>query len=284
MTQARVEKAIVFLDIDGVLQPVTSQSRFEHDMDGLREELATRVDPGYRSLDKHDIAAIRYDWHPSAVENLEALCASEPGVQIVISSSWREGKTLDMLKLLFKIHDLDPLVVDMTPDIGARDLEIEEFLVMHPEIERFVVVDDAWAGELGRRFPRQFVQTRHHLDAEALKKAQAALRWRPAPSRVRSLVESFEALLRGDPELRAFELDAATMSILRRRLGSPRRDLFRSLCDAVATCPNLSSLSVRGLRYNFTWREREDGTDEPVKTLRAAAARNPSLKRVDLGD
>ncbi len=32
-----VNSKIIFLDIDGVLQPLSVQDRFNHDMDGLKE-------------------------------------------------------------------------------------------------------------------------------------------------------------------------------------------------------------------------------------------------------
>lgn len=167
--------AVVYLDIDGVLQPLSSRSRFEHDMKAYKQGLVQRVDPRYAELNRYDLAAVRYDWHPAAVANLKTLCA-QGEAKIVISSSWREERTLEQLRLLFHIHDLGALVVDRTPLLGARDREIQEHLAAHPEIERFVVLDDSFAGELGRAFERRFVLTSDHLDAEALERALAALR------------------------------------------------------------------------------------------------------------
>lgn len=273
---------IVFLDIDGVLQPISSQDRFNHDMDALQADLVSRVHPGYRELNKYDIAAVRHDWFPAAVDNLKALCASQRGTQIVVSSSWRDDKTLEMLKLLFKIHDLDHLIVDMTPDVGPRDLEVEEFLVAHPEIERFVIVDDHFADDLGRRFGDRFVNTRRYLDADALEKAKAALRKKPRSKKEQTAIDSFEALLRGDPALTKLDLDIATLSVIRRQRGCSRPDLLQRLCDGVSACPKLQSVTVRGIRYNYTWSERDKAN--PVGALKAALAKNPSVELIDLED
>lgn len=42
MTASSPPVRIVFLDIDGVLQPTASQKRFDHDLVALREDLAER--------------------------------------------------------------------------------------------------------------------------------------------------------------------------------------------------------------------------------------------------
>ncbi len=39
---------------------------------------------GYGDLNKYDIAAVYYDWHEKAVENLRSLC-EKSGAEIVIS-------------------------------------------------------------------------------------------------------------------------------------------------------------------------------------------------------
>ena len=43
---------IIFLDIDGVLQPNWSQKRFGHDLEALRENLAERFGAEYREMNE----------------------------------------------------------------------------------------------------------------------------------------------------------------------------------------------------------------------------------------
>lgn len=137
---------VIFLDIDGVLQPGHYQRRFQHNLDKLKEELAEKYnDPSYLKLDKYDVGAVYYDWHPVAVKCLKELL-EKTGAKIVISSSWRRSKTLEELKKLFKIHDLDEYIIDTTeykPELGEkRSREIRNYLIEHPEIKNYIIIDD----------------------------------------------------------------------------------------------------------------------------------------------
>lgn len=94
---------LIFLDIDGVL--VTS---------------------------RHMVQSKKYFGHefdPECVRNLqEVLEITE--AKIVVSSSWREGRTLKQLQSIFEINGIKN-VIGMTPIIeGAiRGKEIMEFLI-----------------------------------------------------------------------------------------------------------------------------------------------------------
>lgn len=278
-TEENAAEAVVFLDIDGVLQPLSSQERFEHDLKALKQELVAK-DPRYEALNRYDIGAVRYDWHPEAVANLKTLCA-RGGAKIVVSSSWRDDKPLPLLRLLLRMHDLDGLAVGETPAVGPRDLEIQEYLVSHPEIRRFVIVDDSFADTLGRRFPRQFVNTSRWLDAGALEQALSALRRRPRKRDLAALAD-FDALVRRDPALTRLSLDLEEMSFIQRRRGLGRHAFVRALCEGVEQGPALASLTVRGLFQESTWSERLDKKEDPIVALRQAAARNPTLHQVEI--
>ncbi len=79
---------IIFLDIDGVLQPNWSQKRFGHDLEALRENLAERFGAEYREMNPYDLGAVVHDWHTGALARLRGLC-EDHGAKIVISSDWR---------------------------------------------------------------------------------------------------------------------------------------------------------------------------------------------------
>lgn len=151
-------KKVIFLDIDGVLQPGYSQKRFNYNLDELKTELAKRYnEPGYEQLNKYDLGAVYYDWHPEAINWLKKLL-KETNAVIVISSDWRNSNSLEALRLFFKIYDLDQYVVDVTPKLEYRRAEeIKAYLAEHPEIEKFVVIDDVpFTGfeDFGSRFVR----------------------------------------------------------------------------------------------------------------------------------
>ena len=138
------KRHVVFLDIDGVLQPCTSQKRFEHDISQTQVDMAKRMkDDRYLELDKYDVAAVLYDWDEKAIGNLRRLL-DDCDAEIVISSDWKRTKTLEQLKLLFKIHNLDGYVTDVlsyTFHSFKKD-EIREYLIQHPNLESYVVLDD----------------------------------------------------------------------------------------------------------------------------------------------
>lgn len=80
---------IIFLDIDGVLQPIGKQDRFNHDMDKLKIQLAAQYqDEEFLNMDKYDVAAVYYDWDKAAVERLRSLVKAADA-EIIISSDWR---------------------------------------------------------------------------------------------------------------------------------------------------------------------------------------------------
>ena len=139
------ERKVVFLDIDGVLQPTTAQDRFKHDMEALKKELAEKYnDCHFLELDKYDVAAIYYDWDKKAVDFLHKLL-SECDAEIVISSDWRTTKNIEDMKSLMKIHGLDVYITEMLPqthDFSWKYEDIPVYLSEHPNLKSYIVIDD----------------------------------------------------------------------------------------------------------------------------------------------
>lgn len=138
-------RKVIFLDIDGVLQPTTAQERFNHDMDALKIELAEKYqDDHFLELDKYDVAAVYYDWNKKAVERLRDLlwhCDAE----IVLSSDWRQTKTLEDMRTLMKIHNLHEYLTELVPETRQWSWKYEDipaYLLEHPKLTRYVVIDD----------------------------------------------------------------------------------------------------------------------------------------------
>lgn len=113
----------IFLDIDGVIQPLFKLERFKHmhEIIDIARELDSKI-PGYSYHDyvtqEHfmdlpytpyirqcDLAAVYYDWSKDAVEHLRhALDCHD--AKIVISSSWRDNGE-HVMKAFLAIYDLD---------------------------------------------------------------------------------------------------------------------------------------------------------------------------------
>ncbi|MDR2140396.1 MAG: hypothetical protein LBR11_01140, partial [Deltaproteobacteria bacterium] len=114
--------------IDGVLQPHSSQQRFDRIKDGsiakLYEELKQIHNVDYSVYKDYDVAAVYYDWRKSSVELLREILL-KTGAKIVLSSDWRFFGMNKMYDF-FTIHGLQKYYIDQTID-SSYDLKDEEF-------------------------------------------------------------------------------------------------------------------------------------------------------------
>ena len=193
-----MDKKIVFLDIDGVLQPFT-QYRFDHimngDMENVYYELQNSKGVDYRKYDRYDVAAVYYDWDKNAVNELKRVL-NTTGAKIVLSSSWRDDSK-ERMNDLFRIHDLDRYFMDssvflehkydLSPYIDilglgddmkyqTRSIEILLYLHAHPDIEAYVAIDDMTLKGLGDHFVKTSSQLTPELADECIDKLNKRIR------------------------------------------------------------------------------------------------------------
>ncbi|WP_394201000.1 HAD domain-containing protein [Marinagarivorans algicola] len=169
---------IIFLDIDGVLQPEYSQQRFSHNLEQLKHDMAL-TNISFSQLDKYDLGAVYYDWDPETVNLLRLLCEQE-SARIVISSSWRETRTQECMVALFNIHGLGEYVYDMVPFARERSInretEIAEYLVSYSElIRKYVIIDDLALNFDRCDIQRCFVRCSQSFSEENFNKAKMLL-------------------------------------------------------------------------------------------------------------
>ena len=110
-------RRVVFLDIDGVLAPIRQWDR-------------------YGDLD------------PACIRVLNAIVAGA-GADVVVSSTWRHGKSVTELQEMLEAAGFIGCVIDKTPVgiLGAdRGEEIAAWLAEHP-IGGYVIIDDH--GDMG---------------------------------------------------------------------------------------------------------------------------------------
>ena len=132
----RPNRPIVFLDIDGVVNHHILYDARRHRAEGARtdaQEHAAWIDP-------------------ACVARVQALC-DRTGAAVVVSSSWREIVGLPATVAALRHHGFTTDVLGGTPTeaaVGARIVlalsrwqEIRAWLDEHPEVDRFVVLDDA---------------------------------------------------------------------------------------------------------------------------------------------
>ena len=138
-----MERKIIFLDIDGVLQPYSSQIRFEHchhldvekgKMPKIYERLKYNFDIDFSKYNQYDVAAVYFDWDKTSVSLLR-LILKITGAQIVLSSDWRrEG--FDRMKDFFTIHGLEKFYIDNTKEHENIDQKFHDDLETQIKKER----------------------------------------------------------------------------------------------------------------------------------------------------
>jgi hypothetical protein len=121
-----MSRSAIFLDIDGVLHPVSSKD----------EEQFSRL--------------------PLLADMLLDI----PEWDVVISSDWRIGYSLDELKVFMPL--IEDRITSKTPVLDikrrVREHEIKGWLAMHVEYERFMVLDDN-SNQFSKDFRSHLVET-----------------------------------------------------------------------------------------------------------------------------
>ena len=83
---------------------------------------------------------------PECVEQLRQLLNALPDIKIVISSTWRKMMLINEFREMFNSFNLpgDRIIgyTKIRLSDRARGYEIQEYLDEHPEIEKFVIIDD----------------------------------------------------------------------------------------------------------------------------------------------
>ena len=145
-------RRVIFLDFDGVLAPIRRWDRYG-------------------------------DLEPACVRVLNEIVA-ESGADVVVSSTWRHGRTAAELQAMLEAAGFTGRVVDTTPTDtpgGSRGDEISAWLAEHA-VSGYVIIDDH--SDMGQ-LQAQLVQTQpaHGLQPVDAVRAIATLRRAPDGTR-----------------------------------------------------------------------------------------------------
>jgi len=137
---------VIFLDVDGVL----NSERF------LLKLEAQHHAQGHTRETECGCLKLRHQLDRDAIARLNRIVAVT-GAKIVVSSTWRKLFDLSELLQIFVAHGLLAEIVGATPEGHKepgfmemyghptrlpRGYEIDYWLKAHPEVERFVILDD----------------------------------------------------------------------------------------------------------------------------------------------
>lgn len=131
---------VLFLDVDGVLNSYQSAHFWHNKRDQSKWE-----NEGFAAWAGTLREYLTQEFDPIALSNLEEILREAPDLQIVVSSTWRLGETVESLKKIFAISPLvASRILSKTPRFGGeqRGKEIQDWLDRHPTTTDFVIVDD----------------------------------------------------------------------------------------------------------------------------------------------
>lgn len=98
---------LIFLDVDGVLN---------HELYYVEKDQQQRAD---------EIGYPQSEFDPKTIQLLNSI-VEQTGAKIVISSCWRNNRTIEELKELFKSVDLTDCIIGKTPNLAVYDLATKQ--------------------------------------------------------------------------------------------------------------------------------------------------------------
>lgn len=156
---------IIFLDIDGVLQPYNNDYRFKYDLSKLQTYLSEKYSNSiYLNIDKFDLGACFYDWNEISIGILKELL-NKTNSQLVIHSGWKDCLTKDEIIALFKIKDLDKYIIDVV-DRGDKIKAIKKYIETH-SIDNYLIIDDSnFTNDFGKNFylTKDFIKEKDYYE------------------------------------------------------------------------------------------------------------------------
>ena len=172
---------IIFLDIDGVLQPYDAECRYLIQDKQIINRLSLQFGVDYSKYSFEDVISVVYDWDYQAISRLKYIL-EQTNSKIIVSSNWRRKNQLYKMRDLLKIQGLDKYWLDDTPiddDKTHNTLalkryhEIMESLKKY-EINNYAILDDE--KELFYYYPNNLILTNNIISIQNMNDAIKVLK------------------------------------------------------------------------------------------------------------
>lgn len=168
LEEVECKQLVIFLDIDGVIQPYSAEARHVYDLEALCAYLSGKYQNDiYTRMDKYDVGAAYYDWDTLALARIREL-AKLYNAAIVLHTGWCRFNNLEKMKALFALYGMDDMIVTQVDGKKDKADGILDFLEQNPGIRDYIVIDDD--GRLGEAFAAHFIETNNRFTEQNYKK------------------------------------------------------------------------------------------------------------------
>lgn len=131
---------LILLDIDGVLNSHQSALWFNEILGDNEDSWENYMDGSSDEITGHEKLLCQY-----ACINLRHILKTYPDVRIVVTSTWRRGRTVEKLNKILKYHRVfdEDKIIDKTPCLNTeRGYEIKKWIEDNNFTGDFVILDD----------------------------------------------------------------------------------------------------------------------------------------------
>lgn len=163
-------KPTIFLDIDGVINPSIPLDIFD-DIENLNETLSIELHDTHLKEMNNRLVNHVYHYFSKECCTLILKLVQEFDCQIVITSSWRIGASLEDLQSLLNIFQLGSYIIGKTGTDGKRIDQINAYKKEH-SIQKYIVIDDL---NMKSEFGYRMIRTKHFFSKMNYFQARNAL-------------------------------------------------------------------------------------------------------------